>query len=157
MQSVSAAAQGYIANVTSDNWWWVSTGVNGSDCESAIFTDLPGGSLEIRSPAPYANNISFSAIPWKRIGLEGAYENLPASLPGLSAPLPPSLARLRNLADSMRAQSTAASTRRRKTAQMTTARLRDRPPVVCCALLPGLLPISRDEMFSHVTLILIKN
>jgi hypothetical protein len=80
MQRLSEAAKPYIANVTSDNWWVK----NSTTCEKAIFPNLAGGSLEIRASAPFLSNITFSTIPWRRIGLEGAYEPLPSNLPGLS-------------------------------------------------------------------------
>ncbi|ELR17394.1 uncharacterized protein ACA1_061320 [Acanthamoeba castellanii str. Neff] len=79
-QRLSTAAAPYIQNVTSDNWWLK----NSTTCQKAIFPYLQStGSLEISPSAPFLANITFSAIPWKRIGLAGAYESLPANLPGL--------------------------------------------------------------------------
>jgi hypothetical protein len=88
-QRLSTAAAPYIQNVTSDNWWLK----NSTTCQKAIFPYLQStGSLEISPSAPFLATITFSAIPWKRIGLAGAYESLPANLPGLStstSPPPP--------------------------------------------------------------------
>jgi hypothetical protein len=68
--------------LTSDNWWVK----NSTTCQKAIFPTT--GSLKISPSAPFLTNITFSEIPWKRIGLAGAYKSLPANLPGLSTSTP---------------------------------------------------------------------
>jgi len=78
LQRTTPRATDWIRNVTSHNWW-----SNATSCQNAIFPNIRSGSLMIPTNAPYAKNITFSAIPWQRIGRAGAYTSLPPTLPGL--------------------------------------------------------------------------
>lgn len=77
--AVSGLAAPYADPVTYDNWVYQNV-----SCLDAIFVDYNNGDLHIRPDAPFLTNITFTEIPWDRIGTDGAYETIPPYLPGLS-------------------------------------------------------------------------
>jgi len=77
---VASGALPYTQNVTFGNW----VDNNASTCLQQIFANWNSGDLTVSPTAPFLGNITFTEIPWPRIGLGNPYYPLPSFLPGLS-------------------------------------------------------------------------
>lgn len=82
--AVSTDALPYTKNVTFGNW----VDANATMCLQQIFVNWNSGDLGISATAPFLGNITFTEVPWPRIGLGNPYYPLPSYLPGLRESFP---------------------------------------------------------------------